>query len=385
MKVAFIHDFHVINYKNDYFSTNFNYKMWQRYLGVYNELVIVSRVKQVKKKPEKMPLSSGENIYFNNINEYSSIKNFFKYYKKIEKKIEKTIEESDGVIIRLPSILGFMAAKICQKKNKSYCVEVVGASFEAFWYRGLYSKIVAIPAEIMQKKAIKNADVAIYITEKYLQKKYPNNNKSFYGVSNVTIDDLKDYKNELEERGSIRIGLVGSTFVKYKGHLCALRMLIELLEKGYKVKLSFVGQGPSENIKRQVKKLNLQNYVEFKGTIKNREEMNKWYRSLDIYIQPSITEGQGRSIVEAVSNGIPTYASNVGGISDSVDNAYLFDKNDNYQLAQLIIKNIENPKIARENVKKNQEKISKYNKANIESKRNKALKKYRQIIKDDNR
>ena len=76
------------------------------------------------------------------------------------------------------------------------------------------------------------------------------------------------------------------------------------------------------------KKFNLENDVIFKGKIYGKEKLNKWFNHLDIYIQPSLTEGHCRAIVEAIGNGVPTLASNAGGNSDSVVNEYLFDAKD---------------------------------------------------------
>ena len=56
--------------------------------------------------------------------------------------------------------------------------------------------------------------------------------------------------------------------------------------------------------------------------------LNKWFETLDIYIQPSLTEGHCRAIVEAIGNGVPTLASDVGGNSDSVDREFLFKAKD---------------------------------------------------------
>ncbi len=68
----------------------------------------------------------------------------------------------------------------------------------------------------------------------------------------------------------------------------------------------------------------------FMGNIPNFELMN-WYsnNTVDLFINTSSTEGIPVSIMEAMSFGIPCFATNVGGVSEIVSNknGVLFDEN----------------------------------------------------------
>ena len=128
------------------------------------------------------------------------------------------------------------------------------------------------------------------------------------------------------------------------------------------------------------KKFNLENDVIFKGKIYGKEKLNKWFNHLDIYIQPSLTEGHCRSIVEAIGNGVPTLASNAGGNSDSVVNEYLFDAKDYKKLSELIEALFKDKNLRRNNVIQNQDKISIYNKEQLQTQREEALTYYKNVI-----
>ncbi|WP_017723015.1 glycosyltransferase [Staphylococcus xylosus] len=388
MKITFVHDFPVLHnpMNNKYYSTGFPYTIWKRYLPIFNKINVVSRIKIDEGIKDTKNISSGENVEFSPLSTYSSLKTLIFNYKKITRKLNEEIQCSEGVIIRLPSILGFLAANICRKQHKPYLVEVVGSIFDAYWHYGtLFSKVLAFPGELLQKISIKNASVAIYITEEYLQSKYPTMGVSFDSISNVEVEN--DFKNKIDYINKVhepfKIGLVGSTFVKYKGHATAIRAVSELKRKGYSVSLEFVGQGLSDYIKETIESYKLEENVKYIGVINNRDDINEWYRSLDLYIQPSKTEGHGRSIVEAIGNGTPVIASNVGGIPDSVHKKYLFDVKKEKELANLIERCILDIDFAKENISANINKIEKYKKSEVTKKRNIALEKYKNILLED--
>jgi len=383
VKIAFIHSFKITKKNDKYYSLGFPYKIWERYLTVFEEVVVVSRLNKDQNN-KKLVQSSGDNVTFKPVKSYTSTFSYFTNYKSIKKELEEVLDDVDGAIIRVPSVLGAIAAKICREKNKKYSVEVVGSGFNALWYYGILGKPFAFIAEYLQRKTVKKSAVAVYVTEDYLQSAYPTQGIPFGKVSNVTVEkNNKEKSYEINRNIPIRIGLVGSSFVKYKGHYTALKTLEVLLKKEYNLVLSLVGQGPSKYLNDNIKKLNLKDNVEVLGVLHTREQMNEWYKSLDFYVQPSFTEGLCRSIIEAIDNGVPTYASNVGGNPESVSQEYLFNKKDYKHLAQLISEAIDNPNIAINNIEKNKKKIEKFKTIDVEKRRKKAFETYKKIVKEN--
>ena len=78
-----------------------------------------------------------------------------------------------------------------------------------------------------------------------------------------------------------------------------------------------IGNGPEE---QYVEKISRQNKnIQFLGKIKN-SELHEFYNSADIFCFPSLyDEGFGRVGMEAVSCGLPVVGSNLGGISEALD------------------------------------------------------------------
>lgn len=378
LKLLFVHDFPAEFYKGDYYSMGFPYSIWERYLSIFDEMIISSRFKSSKDIIEKKQ-SSGKKVEFRPITSYKSPKSLLNNHKDIIEKITLAIKESDGVLIRVPSVLGFIAAKICKQLNKKYMVEVVGSAYDAFWYHGsIFGKLLAYPIELLQKQAVKNATVAIYVTQNYLSNKYPCKGKEFTGISNV--QNITKVSKDLSINKNLRVGLIGSTFVDYKGHTTAIKAASVLKSKELPIKLEFVGEGPSPKFSNMAKEYGLENDVKFKGKIYEKEKLREWFSTLDIYIQPSLTEGHCRSIVEAISCGVPTLGSSVGGNSDSLDNSFLFKPKDYKALATLIERLYINKSFREENIRKNQNKISVYDDEQLQLRRKEALIYYKNKI-----
>ncbi|VVB89281.1 Trehalose synthase [uncultured archaeon] len=85
------------------------------------------------------------------------------------------------------------------------------------------------------------------------------------------------------------------------------------------VKLMIVGDGPErKNLEQIVKRYDLTNVI-FVGTVLN-EDMNKFYKKADVFVLPSLREGLGVVLLEAMACGIPVIGSNIGGITDIIRN-----------------------------------------------------------------
>lgn len=386
--VLFVHDF-PIKYEastEKFYSNGFSYEIWKRYLNVFDKVKVASRLSRKNIKNDAQ--SSGPNVSFQPIKEYTSIKKLIINYSKISKNLENQIDKADCVIIRLPSVLGFVAANICIRKKKKYMVEVVGSMFDTYWnFGGLFAKALALPSEIIQKRSIKHASIAVYITQKYLQSKYPSKGEMFNGVSNVIVKDEllenNSFQDEINLNHPVKIGIVGSTYVRYKGHFIAVDTIKKLKEKGFTVQLQMVGQGLDEGLSKYIKEQGIDNEVIYKGMLNSEKEMDKWYQQLDMYIQPSKTEGHGRAVVEAISNRVPVFTSNVGGLPDSVNKEFQFSIKQPENLVDLLVKGIEDKKFLKQNIEENFKNIKKYRRTLVSNKRNEALNELKRIANEE--
>ena len=90
----------------------------------------------------------------------------------------------------------------------------------------------------------------------------------------------------------------------------AVRLLPENID------FKILGMGPLETkLKSQVTMLGLEERVKFTGFI-SQAEIPEHLAQADIFIRPSLSEGQGISFIEAMAASLPVIATPVGGIPD---------------------------------------------------------------------
>ncbi len=136
----------------------------------------------------------------------------------------------------------------------------------------------------------------------------------------------------------------------YKGLGTFLSALRQLVNNQQPVKAIIVGGGDSlSDYKKMAKKLKLDNYVEFLGSIP-LDKLPKVYSRSDILVFPSLSdvESLGLVLLEAMSFGLPIVASKVGGvpfIMTNNRNGILFEPGDDVALAAAVSKIVEDKKL----------------------------------------
>ena len=259
--------------------------------------------------------------------------------------LDDEIKKADCCIMRLPSVIGLHACRIAHRLHKKYMIEVVGCAWDAYWNHGFKGKLVAPFFEFFMRRTVKKAKYVVYVTQVYLQKKYPNKNYTL-GISDVLIPktskSVRDKRlnkiNGCNENKKIIIGTVGAVNVRYKAQEIIIKALGVLRKQGFcNYEYRLVGGGDPEYLMNVAKQSGVEDQVVFLGGVPH-EKIFDFYDDIDIYCQPSLLEGLCRSILEAEARGCPVFASNVGENSEIIDSKFLFKhgKNTVQRVVELI-------------------------------------------------
>ena len=94
---------------------------------------------------------------------------------------------------------------------------------------------------------------------------------------------------------------------------------VSILKTNYPdYQLIIVGEGKErDSLEKLVKQLDLQENVTFLGS-QPQKKVSELMRESRLFILPSIEEGQGVVLVEALASGTPCIGSHVGGIPDVI-------------------------------------------------------------------
>lgn len=324
----------VVDKKNNYYGVALNNKMFERYKVITDNITIAMRVNALQNLDVDNRYSLISNEYkvvklFN----LSSLKGMIMNKKKDYNILKKEISCHDIIMIRLPSFIGFLAVQICKELNKKYCVEVVGCPLDAFWNYNFKGKVIAPYAYYKMRKSVKHAPFVQYVSNEFLQKRYPTQGKNI-ACSDVFIDEknidvilkLREKRiNQFSNKNKIVLGTVAAVDVKYKGQQYVIKAINYLTNLGYNIEYQLVGGGNEEYLKKIAKRYKVDSKIKFLG-LKPHDEVFTWLEQIDIYIQPSSTEGMCRALIEAMSRGCPCIVSNAGGNPELVNKNAVFKK-----------------------------------------------------------
>jgi len=393
VKLLFVHGtkFKQDDSGNLYTGGSYSSEIWKRYLIHTSRLTVLARTESkiyssVEAK-KNFNLFNHNEISFKSLPDIrSSFKSFYskKNRENIEELIKNEVKNSDYIIIRLPCNYGNIAVKYAKKYNKPYLLEVVGCSWDALWHYNWKGKVLAPISFMKQRRSIINSSHVIYVTSSFLQSRYPTEGRSI-NCSNVSIPSVSSevLENRIVKITSsfngnkrLKIGTIGSLDAAYKGQDIVIKALSYLKSVGIRnYEYHLVGSGEGKRLKKLVKELGLEDQVFFKGTLPH-QKINEWLDNIDLYIQPSKTEGLPRGLIEAMHRGLCALGTNVGGIPELLDSSFLLStKKENYKEISTILKNIEINDLI-EQGEKNFWKSESYSKELINERRYKFIKEF---------
>jgi glycosyltransferase involved in cell wall biosynthesis len=145
--------------------------------------------------------------------------------------------------------------------------------------------------------------------------------------SGVNIDQfMKIKRNGREKKRSLGLntnGLVVGTIgwlLPIKGPMYLLKAMTEIWHIHPDIQLVYVGKGDLEKeLREEAYRTGVSDKVRFLGW---RDDIPEIMQFLDIFVLPSLNEGMGRVLVEAMASAKPIVASKVGGIPDLVKHGH---------------------------------------------------------------
>ena len=250
MRIVFFHDTKItIKNRILYSSGGLNKNIISRYVNLSNEFSLATREGNAQEIENLSILGELDTISFSSLPNLASV-NFYSYIRAY-RGISDIIDKNDFMIIRLPSIIGLIAVYLAKRKRKKYLIELVGCAWDSYRLHSFHGKLIALPMYFFTKYFVKKAKSLLYVTDNFLQNRYPSITNLQIGCSDVELvidhEVLNRRLNKIElksKENPIRIGTIGFLEAKYKGFETALKAL-SLLKRNGKANyfLEIVGGG----------------------------------------------------------------------------------------------------------------------------------------------
>jgi glycosyltransferase involved in cell wall biosynthesis len=334
MKVLLVTD-QYIDIRPDGCYCNFALLGTLRNISILGELYILAAKLSPNKKAAQPLNQKIEFINADRVRHFkpltSSIKEYFlnnSYNKKI---LNELIPQMDLVIGYAPGHNLYEALKIAKSNNVPFMTFLVACPLDTMRrHQRLIVRLLSPLYFLQTKKIVKESDYVHYVTKSFLQQRYPTSGKSL-GCSDANLGEpnpttlsmrLEKYasKKPSDNKNIITIGHID---VRYKGQEYVIKAIAQLIKEGEsQYHYYLIGAGEGTYLKKLAKQLQVENNVHFLGR-KTPEEVMSILADADIYVQPSITEGLPRAVVEAMSTGLPCIGFNTGGIPELLEPEYI--------------------------------------------------------------
>lgn len=353
MKLLYIHGEEKLkeDYSGSFYTSgSYNNKIWDRYSSISPNLTVMFRKEttlyETNLAKSKFQPFDKNKIGFIEIPDVTS--SYFSFCNPFlrgrrNQVIKNAIKSHDLIIIRLPSSSGYIAAEYAESFNKPYVVEVVGCPRDSLWNLSSLGKLLAYPNFLLMKRSVKRAPYVVYVTQFFLQNRYPSDGVSIScsdvylpNFDEVTLERRISKIESLDGGSPIVIGTIGAVDLRYKGQSDVIEALALLKTAGYDFEYHLVGGGQQNRLQSVAEKYGVADRVKFLGPL-SHDQVFTFLDGIDIYIQPSRTEGLPRALIEAMSRGCPAVGAAVGGIPELLDQRCLFRSGSVREIKNLLV------------------------------------------------
>ncbi|ABA89039.1 glycosyltransferase [Syntrophotalea carbinolica DSM 2380] len=336
--------FYISQLHNEYLKKSESY---------FSDVILLSKEKEYHYTD--VPIN--KTIKVNLLPRFESYLSSLRYFKCIYKSIKMLSTTFDIAYLRTPEPFSWLF-HIYKGRNTKLVYHYASNPIEAIWGKindGIFFKILKTILFLPE-----------YLLTLYVAKK------------NTATCNGEGLKNSLEKFGFCSFTILNESTLTSSSYLNNYRPIttfefpIKLLYVGFirpakgldflfeavsylthkekmKVTIDIVGDGEYiSHLKRLSSSLDISCSTFFHGYLPLGEDIYNLYRSSDIFVLPSLSEGSPRVILEAMANCLPVVSTNVGNIPNLLarDRGILVDVKDPMMIKDAIIKLVKDPTYA---------------------------------------
>ncbi len=315
-------------------------RKWDRYADEGGRTRVVARADQ---RPVAASAAMPDEVTLVPLPYYVGVCGLVRKLVPLAVSVWRAVAGAETVVLRVPGVVGSVAAVVCRLLRRSYAVEIIGDPGEVLraGVLGATGRRLAPFAAAQMRWLVRHAAASLYVTERTLQDRYPcRPGTSTVSVSNVVLEPAALAAHSRSwQPAPFHVVTIGSQENRYKGHDDLLRAVRELVDRGLDVTATIVGGGRiHQELVELSETLGLAERVRFTGVVDDRECLVDILDSASLFVLPSRTEGMPRALIEAMARALPAIGTDVGGIPELLPPDCLVPADDHYALAKAMEK-----------------------------------------------
>lgn len=261
-----------------------------------------------------------------------------------------TARQADGYYLKLPDAMATLVGLALWISGRCFAVEVVADCKQGILLAKPNMPLVRFYAWLfdgLTRFLVRRAECATYISQ-YLQRRYPNKSpeRQWLFCSVELTEKALGQPRQAEQFNADPFRIIAAgRFSAEKGHIYLVRAFKTVVQNtGCPVELHLLGEGPERSrLEAETQKLGLTDHIKFPGFVPRGPELQAHLDRAQLYCLPSLTEGMGRGLIEAMARGLPCLGSAVGGVPEYLAQDCLFPSGDPEALALKILAAMNDP------------------------------------------
>ncbi len=243
-------------------------------------------------------------------------------FKYIDEQIKKNNLEFDFIHSHFIWPAGYSGARLREKYDVPFVITAHGYDIYDLPFRdnGWKKKI---------EYALNSSDYIITVSHKNLEYIKKLDVKTRVKVIPNGFDknlfyprDTKECRKYLNLPLDKKIILTVGNLVEIKGHEYLINSIKEMINYRKDILCIIIGTGKLKNkLEKQINKFGLENHISLVGE-KDHTEIPIWINACDIFVLPSLNEGNPTVMFECLGCGKPFIGTNVGGIPEIINSKY---------------------------------------------------------------
>jgi len=354
MRLLTTNQVHVMEYQGHYYNRSdalvSSTTLSGQYLQYAESVTVLARSRKAQMIDLRWPQVDGEGVTVVPLPDPASFARALCSIPALLRQVRGAAKTCDACCLKLPDATALIAGLYLWLTRRPYGAEVVADARQATVLakgRSLGVRVAAWAMDGLTRFLVRRASAVAYVSG-YLQARYPHPrpDRRWIICSAQLTDDLIGSPRPVEsfQASPFRIISAGRLSPE-KGHVHLVKAFAEVCRKTHRpLGLRIVGNGPLRaELEQACHQLGIEDKVRFHGFVNQGPALFGMMDQAHLYVLPSLTEGMGRGLIEAMARGLPCLASAVGGVPEYLASEALFEPANPAAIADKVLALVDDP------------------------------------------